>query len=353
MSEQVETVLVTIGPRRQTEQRGRLRIEVYPWITLIRGVRQNPLSLGFLQSLLPVDVIHCHTSHTLVTDLSVIFGRLTGKKVFITDHGGGGDVSLARLFDVARLADALLLVSRHASEAFPGGQRSRRVLYAGVDLDRFQVGSDRRERRVLYVGRLLPHKGINYLIEAVDRTIPLTIVGRPYDTRYFELLQGLALGKDVTFITDADDQQVFRLYQTCAVSVLPSVHRTIYGDYFAVPELLGLTLLEAMACATPVICTDAGSLAEVVTDGVDGFIVPSNQPESLRERILTLLGDPERAREMGAAARATIIRRFTWERVVERCLSAYEGCADDEGALADHAGVPPMAQSVTAEQAIG
>lgn len=325
MARSVDTVLVTTGRERRSLQRGALSVEVYPWITLLRGRRQNPLALGFLESLRGVDVIHCLSYRTVLTDLSLLFARLTGKTAFITDVGGGGDLTLARLFDVTRWAHALLPISERAAREFPGGQRARHVIYAGVDVDRYRPGPEPRDRRVLFVGRLLPHKGINYLIEAVDATIPLTVAGRPYHPEYYRLLRQLAHGKDVTFITDAGDEDVLRLYRTSAVSVLPSVYHTIDGGYAPVPELLGFTLMEAMACATPVICTETGSLPEVVTDGVDGFVVPPNHPEALRERIAALLDDPIRARAIGEQARQTIARRFTWPGVVNRCLSAYAG----------------------------
>ena len=324
MSRRTETVLVTLGRERRREWRGALRVEVHPWITLVRGLRQNPISVGFLDSLRGVDVVHCLAYSTLLTDLSVLFARLTGKKAFITDVGGGADVTLARVVDVTRLAHALLLISQRASREFGGGQRSRQVIYAGIDIERYQPGSTARQRRVLFVGRLLPHKGINDLIGAIDQTIHLTIAGRPYNARHYELLKTLAAGKDVTFVTDATDDDLLRLYQTSAVCVLPSVYRTVDGGDAPVPELLGFTLMEAMACATPVICTDVGSLPELVRDGVNGFVVPPNQPQALRRRIDTLLADPQRARAMGEQARQTIVATFTWDSVVDRCLAAYQ-----------------------------
>jgi glycosyltransferase involved in cell wall biosynthesis/O-antigen/teichoic acid export membrane protein len=324
MSRRTETVLVTIGRKGRRERRDSLRVEVHPWITLVRGLRQNPLSLGFLESLRGVDVVHCLAYSTLLTDLSVLFARLTRKKAFITDVGGGADVTLARFVDVTRLAHALLLISQRASREFGGGQRSRHVIYAGIDIDRYVPGLKERQRRVLFVGRLLPHKGINDLIDAVDETIPLTIAGRPYDARHYELLKARAAGKDVTFVTDATDDDLLRLYQTCAVCVLPSVYHTVDGGYAPVPELLGFTLMEAMACATPVICTAVGSLPELVEDGVNGFVVPPNQPAALRRRIDELLADPRRAQGMGEQARQTIVKTFTWDSVVDRCLAAYQ-----------------------------
>jgi glycosyltransferase involved in cell wall biosynthesis len=325
LSKVVDTVLVTTGKARRTLRQGPLRVEVHPWITLLHGLRQNPLTLTFLQSLRGVDVIHCIAHHTLLTDLSILFGRLTQKRVFITDVGGGGDITLSRVIDVTRLAHALLMISEGASRTFRGGQRQRVVIWGGVDTDRYCARPEASRRGVLYVGRLAPHKGVHSLIEAVDAAIPLTLVGRPYDDAYYRSLLALAAGRKVTFVTDASDAEVIRQYQSTAVSVLPSVHLPSNGHSSSPPELLGFALLEAMACATPVVVSQPANLAEIVTDGVDGLVVPPDRPQALRECILALLDDPVRARTMGNEARQTVLGRFTWQGVVDRCLAAYAG----------------------------
>jgi glycosyltransferase involved in cell wall biosynthesis len=107
--------------------------------------------------------------------------------------------------------------------------------------------------------------------------------------------------------------------------VLPSVYRTIYGDETLVPELLGQTLLEGMACGRPVICTRVASMPEIVEDGVCGFIVPPNDPAALAERIGWLHDHPAEAAAMGAAARRRVLNKFTWPKVVRRCLEIYAG----------------------------
>jgi glycosyltransferase involved in cell wall biosynthesis len=107
--------------------------------------------------------------------------------------------------------------------------------------------------------------------------------------------------------------------------VLPSVYRTIHGDETSVPELLGQTLLEGMACGLPAICTAVASLPEVVEDGVSGFVVPPNDPAALGERLCWLRDHPEAAAAMGVAARRRVLERFTWPMVVRRCLAVYAG----------------------------
>jgi glycosyltransferase involved in cell wall biosynthesis len=80
-----------------------------------------------------------------------------------------------------------------------------------------------------------------------------------------------------------------------------------------------------MACGAPAICTDVASMPEVVEDGVTGFVVPPNDPEALRRKLLWLREHPEQARAMGEAARRRVLERFTWTAVVERCLAIYRG----------------------------
>jgi glycosyltransferase involved in cell wall biosynthesis len=105
--------------------------------------------------------------------------------------------------------------------------------------------------------------------------------------------------------------------------VLPSVYDDCYGHHSLVPELLGQTLLEAMSCGTPAICSDVASMAEVVAHGSTGFVVAPNDPAALRTRLLELRGDPSLVARMGAAARARVVANFSWPTVVDRCLESY------------------------------
>jgi glycosyltransferase involved in cell wall biosynthesis len=90
-----------------------------------------------------------------------------------------------------------------------------------------------------------------------------------------------------------------------------------------VPELLGQTLLEGMACGSAALCTRVASMPEVVNDGVTGFVVPPNNPAALGDRLAWLAAHREQAAAMGLAGRERVLRNFTWDAVVARCLAAY------------------------------
>jgi glycosyltransferase involved in cell wall biosynthesis len=316
----VDTRLVTFGRRRRTSRKGRLRVEIYPRGRLVRGRLNNPLNPLFLGALRDVDVIHCIGWHTLPTDLAVLFGRLTGKRVFVSDVGGGADVSLARIFPIGTLVHRFLFLSRYAASLYPQFAERSAVIYGGADLARFTPAEVPRERQVLFVGRIIQAKGIEHLIDAVDPNVPLVIIGRPYDAGYLAELRRRSDGRMVRFVADATDADVVDAYRRSLVTVLPSVGRPGAANP---ANVLGLVLLEAMACGTPVICTESGPEAELVEDGATGYVVAAGDPVALRSALSRFLADPGLSERLGHAARERVQADFTWERTAERCLKAY------------------------------
>jgi glycosyltransferase involved in cell wall biosynthesis len=319
MTNYVETVLISFGANRLSLKQGKLRIEIYPAI----GSLDNPVSYSFLKELARADIVHCHQYRTYATNLAISLGAALGKRIFVTDHGGGGSHYITGRVPLSKLVNAFLPVSAFSTKSLPPLKRTQ-VIYGGVEEEFLEKTPDReREKKVLFVGRILPHKGINYSIEAVDENIPLEIIGRVYNQEYFALLQELAKHKQVRFITDASDDAIREAYRSALVTVLPSVYVDINSTRHPAPELLGLVLLESMACGTPVICTNVGGMPEIVREGVTGFIVPPNDAIALREKIHWLLDHPDKARQMGQKARAEVLKNFTWDSVAKRCLEAY------------------------------
>lgn len=324
MADRAPTNLVTFGAGDYRRRAGRLDVRVIGRPAYVRGERGNPIAWRLFRELRHADVVHCHQRHIVASSLAALYCRIRRRRVFVTDLGGGG-WDLSSHISTDRWYDGHLHISNYSRRIYGHDAKAfAHVIFGGTDTERFSPAEPAaRNRSVVYVGRLLPHKGVNDLIAAIPAQVPLRLIGRQCDERFLADLHRLAKGKHVRFEHHCDDAELVDAYRRAACAVLPSVYRTMYGDESLVPELLGQALLEAMACATPVICTAVASMPEIVEDGVTGLIVPPNDPKALRERIHWILEHPHEAAAMGHAGRRKVLADFTWPVVVQRCLEIY------------------------------
>jgi glycosyltransferase involved in cell wall biosynthesis len=325
---EVDCELVTFGRYpRVVVTPGRLRVRVLRALTHLRHHPAHPLAPGLPAALRGADIVHAHHLRSAPSRVAAVSTRLLGQPLAVTDHGlgGGGWAGL-----LPRLVDRFLTVSRHSAQVLRVPPAKTTVIYGGADPRRFRPDGADRRAGVLFVGRLTPHKGVDRLIRALPAGAELTCVGtgghdvHAPESGYGQLLRRLASGRLVTFTGEVPDHQLPELYRRAQVVVLPSVHRTCYGRQVAISELLGLSVLEAMASATPVVCSRLGGLPEVVQDGTTGFLVTPGNVAELHDRIATLLADQRLAAQMGSRARELVLDRFTWQACAARCLAAYE-----------------------------
>jgi glycosyltransferase involved in cell wall biosynthesis len=295
----------------------------------IRHHPAHPVALGLPPAVTGFDVIHAHQLWATPSRVAAIVARLRHRRLAVTDHGllGPRPRPLAH-----RLVHRFLTVSQYSADVLGVPQAKTTVVHGGVDPLRLSPGPPGARSGVLFVGRLTPHKGVDRLLEALPAGAELTVVGTaghdpdPPESAYLPRLQHLAAqgGRQVRFLGAVSDPELVELYRRASVVVLPSVEVTCYGKRVAISELLGLTVLEAMACATPVVASRLGGLREVVRHGETGFLTAPGDVEDLRARLQELLGHPSVARQMGDSARQLATERFTWDACARRCLEAYE-----------------------------
>lgn len=326
IAELTPTRLSTFGPNDDHRKEGRLDVHVIGSPRYIRGQSGNPFHRQVFRDAKWAQLVHCHQQHILVSSLLAMYCRLTGRKVVVSDLGGGGwDIS--SYISTDRWYHAHLHISEYSRKIFGHADKNwARVIMGGVDTERFHPAKDpipHDQRRVLFVGRVLPHKGVNDLVQGLPDGVGLDVIGHEGDQRFRDDLRKMAAGKDVRFLTDLDDKQLMDAYRNALCIVLPSVYKTIYGVTTKVPELLGQTLLEGMACGVPAICTDVASMPEIVVDEVTGFVTPPNDPEEMKKRLLRLKENATLCQKMGAAGRERVLQLFTWQEVAQRCLDIY------------------------------
>ena len=167
------------------------------------------------------------------------------------------------------------------------------------------------------MGRLVPYKGIEYLVRAFKdvgdeiKGVVLIIAGDgPLKNELKQLVGDLGLN-GVLFVSVAEED-LPHYYAACDVFVLPSVTRQ---------EAFGVVLLEAMACGKPVIATNVGGVSYVV--GESGIIVEPRNTEALSSAISKILSDNEFAKKLGGKARARVEDEFNLDLVTEKILKIY------------------------------
>ena len=321
MRERVPTRLVAFGGPPTVAEASGFPIEVARTWRHLRGRESDAIGPGFIPALLWADVIHCHQARTGLTALATMLARPLGKRVFVTDHGGGG-VGWIRRARLGRWVDAHLAQSRFVLDTLPYLGRRTTIIHAGVDPSVFAPSEAKARGEIAFVGRLLPHKGVEHAIRALPHDAHLSVYGRPADPAYAAFLRREAQGRAVTFHEDADDRQLVRALSRACVAVMPSVFEDYQGNHQRLPELLGLAALEAMACGTAVVVSDVGGIPEVVEPAY-GAVVPPGDSEAIRAALLPFTSDPAHAAAYGQRARERVIRDFTWSAVAKRCLAAY------------------------------
>jgi len=284
----------------------------------------NPLDVVSWElpaALADVDLVHIHQAYTRCAEVALLVAKQQGKPIVVTDHGGTTS-TLGTSVGSLELADHIISNSQFGASLYRTSTPIT-VIKGGVDGAHFAPPKVRPARdRVLYVGRLLPHKGIDNLIRALPPELPLTVCGRPYHADYFEVLKGLAAGKDVTFVTDADDHAILDLYRRAWANVLPSVYRDYYGQTHLCPELMGFTLLEAMACGTPAICSNVAGTTEYVIDGVTGYVF--DDIPMLTDRLRGLANDPALVERLGRQARRQVDQEYDLRVAGARMVEVYD-----------------------------
>ena len=170
---------------------------------------------------------------------------------------------------------------------------------------------------VLFVGRLVPYKGVDVLLQALSNVDAAAVVvgDGPLREHLQDRARELGIEARVFFLGPLADAALAAWYSACDLLVLPSV---------TAAEAFGLVQLEAMARSKPIVSTQLRSGVPWVNQhGISGVTVPPGDPEALRRAIASLTTDDAARHRMGAGARERFLSTFTRERMVEQTTALY------------------------------
>ena len=278
------------------------------------------------------EVVHYHAEGPCA--MMWIIKLLSKKKVVATIHGldwqrskWGGFASKYIKFGekmAVKYADEIIVLSENVKKYFkdtynretvfiPNGVSKPSILKADLITKKFNL---KKDSYILYLGRLVPEKGIHYLIEAynkLDTNIKLVIAGASSDTdEYYKKLKELSKdNKNIIFTGFVQGKLLDELYSNSYIYVLPS-------DLEGMP----LSLLEAMSYGNLCVTSNIKECTEVLED--KGIFFKKGNIKDLEKVLKDLLNNKSKVNQYKKSSQKFILNKYNWDDVVNRTLELYK-----------------------------
>ena len=318
-------------PKKNMEQGFFIHRTRYPRIKLI-GTMIFWLGILLILRRIKPDVVQAQT--VVIALPALLTRKLQGKPYYI--WGRGSEIYLPWLFK----NQVSKLLFKYANKVIALTEDMRReiqkiyfrevlVIPNGIDLGQFKnvLREDARrqlkitdeQKIIMFIGRLHPVKGLEYLIKAMEllkdknKNAGLVLVGSGEEKEYLEILsRELDLEKDIRFLGSVTSEEIPHFMMASDVFVLPSLS-----------EGFPNVILEAMACGLPIVATKVGGLPEIIEDSENGFLIAPKNPRQIAEKILLLLeNDP--LREKMAKNNQEKVKKYSWDNIVDRLEEIYQ-----------------------------
>jgi len=285
-----------------------------------------------------IQIIHAHSVIPTGFVASIV-SKLMHKPLFITAHGMDiNNFENSRIFNYF-IASSLnssfksIAVSEDLAKKMRFMVKDKNrvfVLRNAVDTDRFNPTRDKSIRSkfdindedilILFVGYLDEFKGIFELINAFNvinsenRNVKLMMVGTgPKKEDLLKILTKMNIEDEVIFTGRVEPQKIHKYYQAADIFVLPSY-----------TEGLPVSVLEAMACGLPVVATNVGGIPEIITDRVNGFIVPSKNEKELIKKLAALTNNKDYREKFSQKSVEKINDEFNSGKKLKRLVDLYQ-----------------------------
>ncbi|MFD1571297.1 glycosyltransferase family 4 protein [Halorubrum laminariae] len=275
------------------------------------------------------DIIHLHSHLYFTSNIGALLSKWADKPVVVTNHGLVSQTApgwIQSIFNSTlgkftfEAADVVLCYTdtdRKRLEKKNIGT-DLEVIHNGIDCTRFTPNNGTSKKQILFVGRLKPGKGVDDLVQSfgeLSEDYPgweLHIVGDgPLLPDLKEEAEQLGVSSSVTFHGEVPNERLPHLYQTASIFTLPSYS-----------EGLPRTVLEAMACGTPVVTSELEQLQALVKDA--GLTAPAGEPQKLASALANLVENPRMRREFGSIGRERVEENYSWEDTVRQTTEVYK-----------------------------
>lgn len=296
-------------------------------------------------------VLTMHTSHGVLINNDCYRGKCAGynekRCISCTEERFYKAKPVFRIFDMKlrrfllSMVDKIICVSKKDKEDLAKCQGLRNnvtVINNWVSLEKYSIAARNKLRKefklsqeskiILSVCRIVPQKGIEYLIKATPfilRRYPeskIVFVGRrkqnllptfSYEKSIKSLIEKLRLRRNIIFLGEIPRCKMPALYSLAKVTVLPTLH-----------ENYGLVNLESMAYGLPVVTTQLSVIKEYIVNGMNGLLVPPKSPKSLAQAVIKLLDNQQLKLRLIKNGQNTIKNHFNPDRQINKIISVYK-----------------------------
>jgi glycosyltransferase involved in cell wall biosynthesis len=284
------------------------------WADIVRELRKIKPDIVHAQSL--ISGMPALLSHKLLRTPYVIYGR--GSDVYLPDW-----FTKLTAKGILKNASTVIALTEHMKDAMQAiYSRDVVVVPNGINLneiaEREAEGGD-PGKKILFVGRLHPVKGAQYLLGAmkiIHQKLPeakLVLVGDGEEREHLETLtDNLGIRECVEFAGRVPHERVQDYMNQAEVFVLPSLS-----------EGFPVTILEAMACGLPVVATRVGGIPDIIDDDANGYLIDTKNPEQIAEALLKLLQDKQLRKDISENNREGV-RRYRWDAVAATLEGVYQ-----------------------------
>jgi glycosyltransferase involved in cell wall biosynthesis len=224
------------------------------------------------------------------------------------------------LFDMASRVICLTEAEAESVARIMGGYGKISVIPNGVDVGFFRPSDEKDSNLVVWVGRMVPEKGLVYLLEAMREVVKqhanvkLVLGGDGPLRQYLQnFARRLGLQKNIFFLGAINHEEVADILSKSSIFVFPSLK-----------EGMPRALLETMACGNAVVGSNVSGIKGIVTNESNGILVPPKDPEALSKAILTLLEKEKLRRFLGQNARELMVEKYDWAKVTAKLDSVYD-----------------------------
>ncbi len=283
------------------------------------------------------DIIHVHWPfpHAVMALFARFFRRRT--KIVLTFYSA--ELLLAKkkkwirpiLKSFIKRADAVIAISAFAKDTVKGiYDREIEILPYGTTLRNASgmTTASSEKFRILFVGRHIERKGIEYLIKAAATLDPnvyqVRIVGQGDLTEKLKEQAAKEAPEQVVFLGKISNEDLEKEYQNAGCFILPAIVDS-RGD----TEGLGVVMIEAAVYGVPVIASAVGGIVDVIINEKTGLLVKEKSPQELADAIKRLHDDPDLSKRLTDNCRTHVNDFFSWDRITEKQLAIYKkviGC---------------------------